>query len=498
MSKEKYYQEKHRPQFHFSPEANWMNDPNGMVYLDGEYHLFYQYYPDSTIWGPMHWGHAVSKDLVIWEHLPIALYPDDLGHIFSGSAVIDKENSAGFGKNAMIAIYTYHNMEEEKSGKSIRYQSQAIAYSTDKGRTFTKYEGNPVIPNPGIKDFRDPKVRWDDRTSQWIMVLATYYNSIFYSSHDLKSWTHLSDWGKEYGEHGGVWECPDIFPMVVQETGEEKWVLLQSLNPGGPVGGSGTQYFVGSFDGKNFTLDPEFAKDVREGEAVWLDHGADNYAGVTWSNTPNVDGRKFFIAWMSNWQYAQVVPTEKWRSAMTLPRTLELHKVGQDYRLRSMPVEELSKIEGTKTVIRTGTYNSGASLLSAGIDKLKIHVEISSILAKDIQFKFSNSMEECLLVGYNVLKKLYYIDRTKAGINDFEDQFSAVHTLSKLDTEASSELLIYLDHSSVELFVDKGSGCMTDIFFPSEPFSKLELIIQEGTIEIIQGSVTELGSIWNR
>ena len=235
--------EPHRPTFHFTPPEKWMNDPNGMVYYAGEYHLFYQYYPDSTVWGPMHWGHAISKDLVTWEHLPIALYPDELGYMFSGSAVIDWKNTSGFGKDGqppMIAIFTHHEPKGAASGTSKTFQYQSIAYSNDKGRTWTKYAGNPVVPNPGIKDFRDPKVIWDDATDQWVMVFAAWDHVKFYGSPNLKDWTHLSDFGKEWGTHAGVWECPDLFPLIVKGKGEKKWVLLQSLNPGGPNGGSGT------------------------------------------------------------------------------------------------------------------------------------------------------------------------------------------------------------------------------------------------------------------
>ncbi len=493
-----FYQEKHRPQFHFSPEEKWMNDPNGMVYYDGEYHLFFQYHPESTIWGPMHWGHAVSRDLVYWEQLPIALYPDKLGHIFSGSAVIDKNNTAGFGKNAMIAIYTYHNMEEEKSGKSIRYQSQAIAYSTDRGRTFTKYEGNPVIPNPGIKDFRDPKVYWDEERSCWLMVLATYYNSLFYSSPDLKNWTYLSEWGKAYGEHGGVWECPDIFPLEVEGAGETKWVLLQSLNPGGPCGGSGTQYFIGDFDGKNFVLDSAFEEFVKDGKAIWLDYGADNYAGVTWSNHPQVDGRKYFIGWMSNWQYAQTVPTASWRSAMTLPRSIGLYRQGKNYRLRCLPIENLKKIEKQRKALTAGVYDTGTYLLSTDIDKMKLHLFFGEVKAEKVLLRFSNVRGEALMIAYDTFTCSFYIDRREAGPNDFEENFSAIHTAPKINEQSSIEFLIYLDVASIELFADHGSICMTEIIFPSKPFDSVELIVDGGTADLSEGSVTSLNSIWRK
>src|SRR5688572_327195 len=241
------YNEPYRPQLHFTPEAKWMNDPNGMVYHNGEYHLFYQYYPDSTVWGPMHWGHAVSKDLAHWEHLPIALYPDSLGYIFSGSAVVDNGNTTGFGtadKPALVAVYTYHDAKKEKAGR-IDYQTQGIAYSVDDGRTWKKYEKNPVLKNPGIKDFRDPNVFWHEASKKWVMILAVLDHVEMYNSSDLKSWTKLSEFGKDFGAHGGVWECPDLFPLTIEGESKEKWVMLVSINPGGPNVGSATQYFIG-------------------------------------------------------------------------------------------------------------------------------------------------------------------------------------------------------------------------------------------------------------
>jgi fructan beta-fructosidase len=303
----KLYHEPYRPQVHFSPKTMWVNDPNGMVYYKGTYHLFFQHYPKATVWGPMHWGHAVSKDLIHWKQMPIALYPDKLGYIFSGSVVVDENNTSGFGtksKPAMVAIFTHHDPKGEKSGSSV-FQNQSIAYSLDEGTTWTKYTGNPVLKNPGIKDFRDPKVFWYAAGNKWVMSLATKDRITFYSSPNLKDWKKESDFGQMLGAHGGVWECPDLFPLKLN--GKEYWVLLVSINPGGPNGGSATQYFVGHFDGKTFTPSSNQTK--------WIDYGPDNYAGVTWGNTGN---RKIFLGWMGNWFYANDVPTLKWRNAMTI------------------------------------------------------------------------------------------------------------------------------------------------------------------------------------
>ena len=277
-NREKLY----RPTYHFSPEWGWMNDPNGMVYKDGEWHLFYQWNPFGSFWGNMTWGHAVSRDLVQWEHLGAAIVPDALGDIFSGSAVVDKENTAGFGKDAIVAMYT-------SAGDN---QTQSIAYSNDNGRTFTKYAGNPVIVAEDTPDFRDPKLFWDNQTRQWKVVLAAGQEVQFYSSHNLKDWTYDSSFGLSYGNHNGVWECPDLIRLPFE--GKDKWVLLLNINPGGPFGGSATQYFVGSYDGKTFKCD-DLPTTTR-----WMDYGKDHYAAVTWSNAP--EGRTVAIAWMSNWQ----------------------------------------------------------------------------------------------------------------------------------------------------------------------------------------------------
>jgi fructan beta-fructosidase len=318
--------EQHRPLFHFTPRAHWMNDPNGMVFYNNTYHLFYQHYPDSTVWGPMHWGHATSTDLVHWKHKPIALFPDSLGYIFSGSAVADINNTSGFGNNGkipLVAIFTHHDPTREKQGKNT-YQNQSIAYSLDEGETWKKYDSNPVLKNPGIKDFRDPKVSWYEPTKKWIMTLATLDRITFYSSPDLKHWTKESEFGQNIGAHGGIWECPDLFTL--KHDGKDISILLVSINPGGPNGGSATQYFTGTFDGHTFM---PFQTDTR-----WIDYGPDDYAGVTWANTGE---RKIFLGWMSNWQYANLVPTEKWRSAMTTPRDLSLQKINDKYYITSAP-----------------------------------------------------------------------------------------------------------------------------------------------------------------
>jgi len=485
--------EPHRPNFHFTPPEKWMNDPNGMVYFEGEYHLFYQYYPDATVWGPMHWGHAVSKDMVHWEHLPIALYPDSLGLIFSGSAVVDWNNTSGFGINGkppLVAIFTHHFMEGEKAGRS-DFQYQSIAYSNDRGRSWTKFAGNPVIPNTQkVKDFRDPKVIWDEASKQWVMVVAAQDHIKLWGSKNLINWTYLSDFGKAFGTHGGVWECPDLFPMTIEGTAEKKWVLLQSINPGGPNGGSATQYFVGDFDGKNFKLDPTFAESVENGKAVWLDWGRDNYAGVTWSDIPQKDGRRLFMGWMSNWDYATVVPTEKWRSAMTLPRTLALRQTPGGLRLASNPVKELEALRKKKFVVKSqwlsGVLNLKDKLSAAasGVELL-LEMELPKNAKTDFAVVLSNAKGEEYRIGFDAAKNEFYSDRTKAGNSAFSDKFAQKrHVAPRSGTNTTLKMQLFFDVASCELFADEGALVLTDIFFPTTDFNNIQLVALNGSANL--------------
>jgi len=457
--------EEYRPQIHFSPKAHWINDPNGMVLNKGVYHLFFQYYPDSSVWGPMHWGHATSKDLIHWVEKPIAIYPDSLGYIFSGSAVVDKNNTTGFGKKGqapLVAIFTHHDPVGEKAGSNT-FQNQSIAYSLDDGNTWIKYAGNPVLKNPGITDFRDPKVMWYQAQKKWIMTLATKDRVTFFSSPDLKEWTKESEFGQELGAHGGVWECPDLFTL--EDAGKKVWVLIVSINPGGPNKGSATQYFLGDFDGKSFT---PFSIETK-----WIDYGTDNYAGVTWSNTGN---RKIFLGWMSNWQYATVVPTTNWRNAMTLPRELQLKHVGSNLLIASQPVSELSGIQGKPIVIEKLKI-SDSLILSKKIGAVKFpcRLTISMEKASDFSLSFSNDLGEELLVGYDKKLNQYFIDRSKSGKTTFEKGFAARHTAPRFTSKSNINISLILDVSSVELFADGGLTTMTEIFFPNKPYSKILL-----------------------
>ncbi len=479
------YKEKYRPQFHFSPPAKWMNDPNGMVYYKGEYHLFYQHYPDSTVWGPMHWGHAISKDLVRWQHMPIAIYPDSLGLIFSGSVVVDKNNTSGLQKgkeSPLVALYTYHDLKKEKAGVEMDFQYQGMAYSLDKGRTWTKYANNPVIKNNGVKDFRDPKVLWHEASKHWVMVLAVADRIDFYTSKNLKEWQYSSSFGKEEGSHGGVWECPDLIEMNIEGSKTKKWVLIVSIGNGGPNGGSATQYFVGDFNGANFK------NDNNKETILWLDYGPDDYAGVTWSNTGN---QKLFIGWMSNWNYAQVVPTKSWRSAMTLPRELQLKNTSAGNRLFSSPAKNLEKLRLQKHFVSKYKPN-----MTNGLNEYILSFNLSQSTATSFGVSFLNHKNEILKVGYDKTNNQFYIDRSKAGDNSFSQSFPGKSTAPRLLKNHIVKLHVFIDHSSVELFADDGSVVLTSVFFPKETLYQAQLYNEGGNALLEGASLYSLKSIW--
>lgn len=454
----------YRPAYHFTPATNWMNDPNGLVYYKGEYHLFYQYNPNGNTWGPMNWGHAVSTDLYNWQDLPIALTPDNLGTIFSGSAVVDADNTSGFKtgtEDPIIAIFTHAGSQ----------QQQSVAYSNDKGRTWTKYAQNPVLPNPGISDFRDPKVTWLPDQHKWMMALATGSKISFYSSPDLKSWTFESDFGAGIGAHGGVWECPDLFQLPVEGTNQKKWVLLVSLNPGGPNYGSATQYFIGDFDGKTFTPSST--------ETSWVDYGTDNYAGVTYDNIPTSDGRRIMIGWMSNWFYAGVVPTTTWRSTMTVPRVITLVQSGQDYKLRFNPVDELKNYKDQTAVETESQPKSSIELTNNAIIKsgsYDLSFTVDFTKTDNVQISFGNT-EEKMTILFNKAGGVVTIDRSLSGKTYFHDFFkqiiSSPSAISMTGEKVGIRMLV--DKTSVELFWNNGEKAMTALFFPRYQYNYLKV-----------------------
>lgn len=458
--------EKFRPSYHFSLLYGWMNDPNGMVYKDGEYHLFYQHNPYGSTWGNMNWGHAISKDLINWEHRPEAITPDAFGTIFSGSAVVDHNNTAGFGAGAIIAIYT-------QSGDR---QVQSIAYSNDNGRTFTKYENNPVLVSEAA-DFRDPKVFWHKDSQRWVMVLAVGQEMQFFTSPNLKDWDFQSSFGNGHGAHGGVWECPDLFELPVEGTGEKKWVLLCNLNPGGPFGGSATQYFTGTFDGKKFVNESP-------SKTKWMDWGKDHYATVTWSDAP--DNRRIAIAWMSNWQYANDVPTSQYRSPSSITRDLSLFSVDGETYLQSAPSPELLKlrevskkrsfkVNGTRTVKNMLPINEGA---------FEIELDFKKQNADVIGFRLYNNKGEEVDMQYDMKEKKFSMDRRKSGEVAFNEHFPAVTWTAIEDGKEGMKLRLYVDKSSVEAFGDGGRFVMTNQVFPSEPYNHIEFYSKGGAYKV--------------
>ena len=429
--------EQYRPIYHHTPAYGWMNDPNGMFYKDGIWHLYFQHNPFGSQWENMTWGHSTSTDLVHWTFEGDPVQPDVWGAIFSGSAVVDKENTAGFGKDAVVALYT----------SAAESQIQSMAYSTDNGKTFTKYEGNPVITS-NVPDFRDPHMFWNEDIKKWNMILAAGQHMEIYTSDNLKEWKLESSFGAEYGNHGGVWECPDLMKMKVKGTDKEKWMLICNINPGGPFGGSATQYFIGDFDGYKFVCDtkPEVTK--------WMDYGKDHYATVTFDNAP--DGRHVAIAWMSNWQYANLVPTKQYRSCNSIPRDLGLFEYDGDIYCSVLPSPEMTAARKTK---KPGKAITEACEL---IVNPKRDVTIITL---------SNDKGEEVVMKYDAKAKTFSMDRTNSGKMDFSTDFPAVTeapTFGKI-----SQLRIFIDKSSIEVFDAEGKMAMTNLVFPNKPYNKV-------------------------
>lgn len=427
--------EKYRPVYHHTPAWGWMNDPNGMFYKDGVWHLYFQYNPYGSQWENMTWGHSTSTDLIHWTFQGAPIEADAWGTIFSGSAVVDHNNTAGFGKGAVVAMYT-------SAGEN---QTQSIAYSNDNGQTFTKYDGNPVLTS-NTPDYRDPHVFWNEDIKRWNMIMAEGQHMDIYSSADLKEWKLESQFGAEYGNHGGVWECPDLMKMKVRGTDQYKWMLLCNINPGGPFGGSATQYFVGQFDGHKFTCEsaPEVTK--------WMDYGKDHYATVTFDNAP--DGRHVAMAWMSNWQYANQVPTMQYRSANSVPRDLDLYEYqGQTY-CGVTPSPELAAARPKKA---TKTLTEACEMVVT----LKGNATIT----------LANDKGEQVVMTYDEKIRTFAMDRTKSGQKEFSDDFAAL-TVAPVHGKMS-QLRLFIDRSSIEAFDADGKMAMTNLVFPTKPYNKV-------------------------
>ena len=428
--------EKHRPLYHHTPQYGWMNDPNGMFYKDGVWHQYFQYNPYGSKWENMSWGHSTSTDLVNWKHEPLALFGDGLGTIFSGSCVIDKNNTAGYGDSTVVAFYT-------SAGPS---QTQSMAYSTDGGKTFTKYENNPIITSPS-RDFRDPKVFWCDEAGHWVMVLAVGQEMQIFSSSNLKDWKYESSFGEGYGNHGGVWECPDLMKMKVAGTDKEKWMLICNINPGGPFGGSATQYFIGQFDGHKFICEDE------PSETKWMDYGKDHYATVTFDNAP--DGRHVAIAWMSNWQYANQVPTMQYRSSNSIARDLGLFEYNGETYCSVRPAKEIDFVRGSR--------------ISAPSEACEIVVTVKG----NAQITLRNAKGERVVMTYDDEEETFDMDRRRSGNTSFSDAFPVA--ISSPTYGKVRQLRIFVDRCSVEAFDGDGKMSMTNLVFPTEPYDKLTI-----------------------
>jgi levanase/fructan beta-fructosidase len=440
------FNEKFRPQLHFTPERNWINDPNGLIFYKGKYHLFYQHNPQGDLWGNMSWGHATSTDLFHWEELPVAIGCTDTTGIFSGSAVVDYTNSAGFGSlenPAMVAIYTSHLNDGSN-------QSQHLAYSLDEGLTWVKYEGNPVL-DLEMEDFRDPKVTWEVATNTWLMVIAKpeEHKIAFFRSPNLKEWQHLSDFGP-LGAVGGCWECPDLFPLTTP-SGVTRWVLLVSLNPGGLTGGSGTQYFIGDWDGEIFTT-------TQNEEVKWIDGGRDNYAGVTFNNTE--DGRRIFMGWMNNWEYSNTIETSPWRGAMTIPRELSLSSNDGNFQLHLQPVAEYSKLQGE----RVGDIDS--------LELQEISVAISN--NESVTLRISDENGRYIECGYSAKKSSLFVDRYHAWFGQYQNNYQE----SKVDSSNFTFIAI-VDRGAIELSTESGKSLITSLHLLDGESYSIEVLIGE-------------------
>jgi len=456
--------EKYRPVYHHTPLYGWMNDPNGMFYKDGTWHLYYQWNPYGSKWQNMTWGHSTSTDLINWEHHPAAIEPDGLGSIFSGSCAVDSTGSAGFGKGTVMAMYT----------SAATSQVQSLAASRDNGLTFEVYPGNPVLPLES--EARDPNMFYDKADGLWHLVLAhpLEHEMLFFTSPDMKTWTHTGSFGKGIGAQNGVWECPDMFRLPVEGTDKYKWVLLCNLNPGGPFGGSGIQYFTGDYDGKTFIADTDASGNVA---TKWLDFGKDNYAVVSWSDAP--DARRTIIGWMSNWQYAPEVPTRQFRSANTLPREVSLF-TGDDGQIyaRTLPSPEVDALRDKASVRKSfniGGKATDIALPSANGGVCEIDIAIDSRRSSSVEFTLSNSAGEKAVMIYDPKASTFSFDRRESGITDFSVDFPAVTVAPTFSTDGKLELRIFIDRSSVEIFGNDGRFAMTNLVFPTSPYTTLSI-----------------------
>lgn len=484
------HNETYRPQFHFSPERNWTNDPNGLVYYRGEYHLFYQYNPFAEVWGHMSWGHAVSKDLLHWTPLPIALREHDGIAIFSGSAVVDWNNTSGFGSQEhppLIAIFT---------GNGDGKQTQNIAYSTDRGRTWSRYKGNPVI-DIHERDFRDPKVFWYQPGEYWVMIvsLASRHKVRFYASSNLKDWHHLSDFGPAGAKNPPNWECPDIYRLPVSnQPGSSKWVLEVGIGDHAVAGGSGGQYFIGEFDGKTFVNDnpPE--------QVLWVDYGMDFYAAQTWSDIPSKDGRRIMLGWMDDWKYAGKTPTHPWRGQMSIPRVVTLERLPEGVRMLQSPVAELQARRDEPSLVQERII-SGMSSLSPRKnlgETLEILAQFELGSAAEFGLKLRKGISQETVIGYDVQKREVFIDRTRSGKVAFSAAFPGRHAAPLAPENHQITLHVFLDRCSVEVFANGGRVVITDLIFPDPSGKGVQFYAKSGNVKLRSASIWKIKTIYRR
>lgn len=497
------FSEKYRGQVHFSPRENWMNGPAGLICVNNQYHLLYPCNPTDKTGVSTHLGHAVSSDMIHWEHLPVALSPDNLGSISSGCIVFDENNTSGFGTDdnpPLIIIYTCHDFESESSG-SLNVESQGIAYSLDNGSTWIKYDNNPVIPHPGFRDFRHPKVYWDEQNQQWKMVIAADNRIHFYNSENLKEWRYISDFGNRTDNEYNLWESPDLFQMQVKDTDETRWVLMVSIGFG-DTGEWGTGYYTGRFEENHFLPD--------QSSPLWIDYGQDNYAGITYSGIP--DQRTVFIGWMNNWEYAAEVPTQTWHGSMTFPRDLVLEKIDGHYILTSQPIKEiknlyteqvrLSDITVVQDIEQAGIYNITPQIhIPISPSEVNIRFKTDNItrmgFAEKFGIRLSNEKGEFIIIGYDCFRRSFYVDRSSSTSEKFSDKFTGKHILPfDIDGTEILEMNLILDKTSFELFTMNGKVVMTDTFYPTSDFNQIEIFAENGRIILDSIAITGLKSIW--
>ncbi len=487
------YDQEYRPQYHFSPREHWTNDPNGLVYFEGEYHLFFQYNPFGDEWGHMSWGHAISRDLLHWKQLPVALPEQNGTMIFTGSTVIDRRNSSGFctaGKPCLVAVYTGHT---PASGSQPALQTQNLAYSNDRGRTWTKYRGNPVL-NLNLPDFRDPKVFWSGESNQWVMVvsLPNDHKVRLYGSPDLKRWRRLSEFGPA-GAIGGQWECPELFQLPVEgNTAESRWVLKVGLNPGGPQGGSGEQYFIGHFDGARFTNENPASL------TLWTDYGKDCYCALTFNGLP-ANEKPLMIGWMDNWQYARSLPTSPWRGQMTIPRRLSLRRTAQGIRLFQQAADELQRLRDQPSDIADKTMEQvNRALATSGSRKshtfeLKSTISLGS--AQEAGWKLLGDDGSSTRIGYDRRAKTVFVDRRHSGLVGFSKDFPARTEAPLLLSGDILRLDVFVDKCSMEVFADGGRVTITDLVFPKANAYGMEVYAVGGKLGLVTESLADIRSI---